>query len=235
MKVVIKAYSIFADYLGDELLLELEREVTVGELLSILKERYKMPAGIKPIVVINNSVVNEDYVIREGSVVHIAPPFSGGSSEKIIDVRFLKPDEKVCFDELFSKLMNVSPACGALAVFVGFVKGEVEGKEVFELEYTAIEDAALAAIRRIAKEEADKYNVEAVAIWHRLGRARKGDVTLVIAAVSTTRSNAINAVHEMLERVKKEVPIFKLEKRSDGDFWIIGDGVRIRRMASEQQ
>lgn len=33
----------------------------------------------------------------------------------------------------------------------------------------------------------------------------------------------------ILERVKAEPPIFKLEKRDDGEYYVIGEGRRVKR------
>lgn len=146
-----------------------------------------------------------------------------------ISVKFIHDDEKVDFNELFNELKSVDPGSGALSAFIGFVKGVVEGNVVYELEYTAVEDAAVLSMERIAREEAEKHDLKAVVIWHRVGKARQGDVTLVVVAVANTRRNAMKAVEEIVERVKSEVPVFKLEKRSNGEYWIIGEGKRILR------
>lgn len=147
-----------------------------------------------------------------------------------ISVKLIREDEKIDFNELFNELRDVDPRSGALSAFIGFVKGVVEGNIVHELDYTAVEDAAVLSMEKIAREGAGKYNLRAVVIWHRVGKARQGDITLVVVAVADTRKNAMKAVEEIVERVKNEVPVFKLEKRSNGEYWIIGDGKRIPRL-----
>ncbi|MEM3763180.1 MAG: molybdenum cofactor biosynthesis protein MoaE [Desulfurococcaceae archaeon] len=233
MKVVVKAYSLFKDYIGEEVVLEFDDEITVEELLRILKEKYKMPENVQPIVIVNSTIVEGKYVLRENTVVHITPPFSGGSSEESvkISVRFIRENERVDLNELFEELRKVDPRSGALSVFIGFVKGVVDGNIVQELEYTAVEDAALLSMERIAREEAEKHGLRAVAIWHRVGRAKQGDITLIVASVADSRRKSMKAVEEIVERVKSEVPVFKLEKRSNGDYWIIGDGKRVPRLS----
>jgi molybdopterin synthase catalytic subunit len=44
---------------------------------------------------------------------------------------------------------------------------------------------------------------------------------------AVNREVAFRVAREALERVKHEVPIFKLERRDDGDYWVVGDGRRI--------
>jgi molybdopterin synthase catalytic subunit len=68
-----------------------------------------------------------------------------------------------------------------------------------------------------------------VLIWHYTGARKPGEITLIIATVGKSRDEAISAARVILERVKREVPIFKLEKREDGEYWIIGDSTRYLR------
>jgi molybdopterin synthase catalytic subunit len=151
-----------------------------------------------------------------------------------IDVKILEASEPLNFNDLLNAVLRVDERCGAIVLFVGVVKGIVEGdKRVSGLEYSAIKSTAIKVMERIASEEARKYNLSHVTIWHRVGALRSGEVTIVIAVSAENRKDAFRAAEEILERVKSEAPIFKLEKRSDGEFWIIGDGVRIKRTTLE--
>lgn len=223
LKVVVKAYSIFRDIIGETAELEVPIPITVKELINLLRRKYNIPCDLEMVVVVNGRVANEDYTIHEETVLHIAPPFSGGSCA-VVDVRLLREKDKLDFNTLLRELMKLDPEAGALSVFVGFVKGRVGVREVYELEYSAIEDAALEQLKRIAREEAEKYGLRAILVWHYIGRRKPGEETLLIATVAKNRASSINAMRDVLERVKREVPIFKLEKRSDGDYWILGDG-----------
>jgi len=120
--------------------------------------------------------------------------------------------------------------CGAIVLFIGVVKGLVEnGVRVYELEYTSIGGLATKIMEKIAREEMEKYRLSHVTIWHKLGVLEPGEITLIIAVLAENRKNAFKAAEEILERIKNEVPIFKLEKRSNGEFWVIGNGVRVKR------
>ena len=117
---------------------------------------------------------------------------------------------------------------GALCLFIGVVKGKVEGKEVKSLEYEAYEPYSDEVLNRIAEEE-EGGEIAEVRIYHSVGALRPGDISLIISVVGLSREAAIEKLGKVLERVKHEVPIFKLEKREDGDYWVIGDGKRERR------
>ncbi|MGC8953329.1 MAG: molybdenum cofactor biosynthesis protein MoaE [Desulfurococcus sp.] len=148
-----------------------------------------------------------------------------------IEAKLLESGEKILLDELIGKLsaMDKNHGNGALSIFVGLVKGELNEARVHELEYTAISEVAAKRLEEIARDICTKYSLSAVVIYHRLGRLKPGETTIYIVTMGTSRKNTNPAMIEALERVKKEVPVFKLEKRSDGEYWVIGDGVRYKR------
>ena len=153
----------------------------------------------------------------------------------LIDVKILDESSVVDLNALVTTLSRLNGRCGAVVLFIGVVKGLVEGnRDVYELEYTGIKDVAIKTMERIAREEAEKYRLSQVTIWHKVGKLKPGEITIVIAVLAESRREAFRAAEEILERVKREVPIFKLEKRSDGEFWVIGDGVRVKRELREQ-
>lgn len=223
MKVVIKAYSVLRDIIGETVELETSMPITVKELVNFLREKYNVPGDFEVVVIVDGRVVSEDYTIHKETVLYVTPPFSGGSNV-VVDVRLLKEEERLDFNTLFKEIVKLDPEAGALSIFIGFVKGRVNTHEVYELEYSAIEDVALEQLKRIAREEAEKYGLRAIVLWHYIGKRKPGEITLLIATIAKDRTSSISAMRNVLERVKREAPIFKLEKRSDGDYWILGDG-----------
>ncbi|MEM2025164.1 MAG: molybdenum cofactor biosynthesis protein MoaE [Desulfurococcaceae archaeon] len=224
MKVLVKAYSVFRDSLGETLELEFEKPISIRDLLNFLKNSYRLPGNVKPVIIVSDRIVSEDHIIEGDSVIHIAPPFSGGSP--LIDVKVLDRWEKINFNDLFYKITHLDPELGALAAFIGFVKGRVGNADVYELEYSDIRETTLSQLEKIAKEEAEEHKLKAVILWHYTGPLKPGDLSIVIVAAAPTRSWALAAVSDIIERVKREVAIFKLERRSDGDYWVIGEGER---------
>ncbi len=118
---------------------------------------------------------------------------------------------------------------GAIVVFVGVVKGVVNGVAVGELKYEAYEELAEKVLARIAEEEMREYGLGAVAIYHRVGDLKPGDTTVYIVVAARGRREGFAAAARILDRVKHEAPIYKLEVREDGEFWVIGDGERVPR------
>ncbi len=118
---------------------------------------------------------------------------------------------------------------GAIVLFMGYVKGRVDDTEVYELDYEAYEPYATRVLEEIARQAEEKDNVLEVRIYHRIGNLKPGEPTIYVIVASTTRKTAFKTAEEVLEQVKHKTPVFKLEKRSNGEYWVIGDGKRIKR------
>lgn len=151
-----------------------------------------------------------------------------------IEAILLKQDEVIKLEELIQKIINNTnkEEIGGIAIFIGIVKGIVDNARVLELEYTALEDMALKNMEDIAREEATKHKALGVIICHRVGSLRPGEISLLVIVAGKSRKNVLPALSSIVERIKHEVPVFKLEKRIDGEYWIIGDGERYRRRHS---
>ncbi len=219
MKVKITYLSVFRDITGKR-----EEEVefpgnTVADLLRHLAERYP---GMKEwldeeeyIVLVNDEPSGPARTLREGDAVAIMPPAAGGGGQAFV--------EKVEPEKLLESTLAVGDEeTGAVAVFVGRVKGVVDGKRVESLFYEAYEPHATRALERIAAEEKEKSGVKDIYIYHKKGLAKPGEPVLFIAVASKGRKEAIETLARVLERVKHEPYVWKLERREDGEFWIVG-------------
>jgi molybdopterin synthase catalytic subunit len=75
---------------------------------------------------------------------------------------------------------------GGLAVFVGTVRNESEGRVVSVLEYQAYDSMARAELNRIAGEVESDFAGVRVAALHRIGSLRVGEIAVVCAATRRT-------------------------------------------------
>ena len=231
MKVRIKFFSVFRDATGfPEIEITIEKALSVKQLINILSEYFpklkKIFEEIQPTIIVDGEVVSDNILIERDAEIAIAPPASGGNN---IKVSFFTDD--ISIDKIVEEI--VLDSIGAVAMFVGIVKGDVEGHRVYELVYDVYEPYAKKVLEKIAREEAEKHQLYSVQIHHKVGVAKPGQKTVVIAVSAKGRSEALEALRSILERVKHEPPIYKLEKRDDGEYWVIGDGTRIPRFRSE--
>jgi len=126
--------------------------------------------------------------------------------------------EPFSIDDVIARL--ASPANGAVATFVGVVRGETDGRETEHLEYEAYPDMAEKQLRQIGDEIRERWpTIREVAIVHRTGRLEVGESIVVIAVSSAHRQEVFAATHYAIDRLKQIVPIWKKEVWTDGEEW----------------
>jgi molybdopterin synthase catalytic subunit len=124
------------------------------------------------------------------------------------------------------------PGDGAQVLFLGIVRNHHQGREVKRIDYEAYEPMALKELQRIAKEVADEYNLERVLIVHRFGRHEIGDASIAVAIGSPHRAAAFDAAKRIMDRVKRDVPIWKKEYFADGTIeWVLADQLERSQVA----
>lgn len=112
------------------------------------------------------------------------------------------------------------PRAGARVVFCGVVREHDHGREVVELEYQG-HPSAEAVLAEVAAEFAAEPDVLAVAVSHRVGLLRIGDVALVAAVATAHRAAAFDTCGRLVDEVKRRLPIWKRQVFTDGsDEWV---------------
>ena len=109
---------------------------------------------------------------------------------------------------------------GAVVTFLGTTRDNVEGKRVITLEYEAFEEMAVKKLEEIRQGLIAEFQIEDIAIAHRIGRVDIGQISLVVAVASPHRKEAFLACHEAVDRLKATVPIWKKEIYEDGSRWV---------------
>lgn len=112
------------------------------------------------------------------------------------------------------------PRCGAVVTFDGVVRDHDGGKGVRSLTYTAHPTAG-EAIAEVALEIAERYPDALVAVAHRHGAVVIGESALVCAVAAPHRKLAFAACDDLVDTVKRRVPIWKHQEFDDGtDEWV---------------
>lgn len=113
-----------------------------------------------------------------------------------------------------------SSRAGGEVLFCGVVRDHDDGRPVLELEYTHYPTAA-DILHEVASEFAGHPEVVAVALSHRVGVLRVGDVALVAAVSCAHRDVAFAECARMVDEVKARLPIWKRQVFGDGtDEWV---------------
>ncbi|MBI5285956.1 MAG: molybdenum cofactor biosynthesis protein MoaE [Chloroflexi bacterium] len=111
---------------------------------------------------------------------------------------------------------------GAVALFYGVVRNENMGRNVQYLEYDAYPEMALKKMREVAAEAQAKFTITGIGVMHRIGRLEIGETSLLVAVSSGHRTEAFEACHYAVDRIKQIVPVWKKEVWEDGEEWIEG-------------
>ena len=85
-----------------------------------------------------------------------------------------------------------------------------------ELDYEAYVEMAEPKLRAIAAEEAERHGLCAVAVEHRTGTVPLGEPSVIVAASAPHRGEAFAGARAVIDRVKAEAPIWKVEVSGDG-------------------
>ncbi|MEE2687337.1 MAG: molybdenum cofactor biosynthesis protein MoaE [Chloroflexota bacterium] len=109
---------------------------------------------------------------------------------------------------------------GAVVTFLGNTRDNFEGKDVIRLEYEAYVKMAVKKLEEIRQEMMQEFGIEDIAIAHRIGVVDIGETSLVVAVASPHRTEAFQACHKVVDRVKEIVPIWKKEVYADGSRWV---------------
>jgi molybdopterin synthase catalytic subunit len=113
--------------------------------------------------------------------------------------------------ESVKSLPNFQKA-GAIALFIGVVRGETLKKEkVQKLELEAYEEKANEVLAKICQDLERREGIVNVQIHHLLGDFNVGEEIVYVIVAGSHRKNVFPVLEEAVERYKKEAPIFKKE------------------------
>ena len=116
---------------------------------------------------------------------------------------------------------QVKTAIGAHDIFLGQVRADaIEGKMVRAIEYTAYESMALEKISEIREDAFARFDLSCMHIYHSLGEVPVGEICLFVFVSAPHRQEVFTALHEIVERIKKELPVFGKELfEGEGYHW----------------
>ena len=113
---------------------------------------------------------------------------------------------------------------GAVVTFAGVVRDHTGDKRTEYLVYEAYTEMAQKKMAEIGAEVKERWDIENIAILHRVGRLEIGETSVLIAVGSPHRRQAFEACRYAIDRLKERVPIWKKEGGEDGESWIEGPG-----------
>lgn len=108
---------------------------------------------------------------------------------------------------------------GAHSIFLGQVRNdEIGGKETVAIDYSAYIEMAEEKFSVIREDVFEKYPLICMHIYHSIGRVNTGEISLFVFTSSAHRADAIKACEEIVERIKKEAPVWGKEIFGDDEY-----------------
>jgi len=128
--------------------------------------------------------------------------------------------EPLSVDEI--RAAAADPTAGAVVVFIGTVRDHDHGRDVTALSYSAHPSAA-AELSRVAEKIAASHSIVSLAVAHRTGDLKIGDLAVVAAVGAAHRDVALTACQALIDELKATVPIWKHQFFADGTAeWVEG-------------
>jgi len=109
-----------------------------------------------------------------------------------------------------------SDSCGCVVTYVGLIRDYSRGKPVLSVEYCDSKGHAEDTLQGIADEARQRWQIENIAITHRIGTLRVGEINLVVAVASAHRSEGFAACQYAIDQFKQRLPTKKTETYQDG-------------------
>jgi len=202
MTVRVRLFAVLRQRAGrDSLEVEVAEGATVADALAALGREPGLAGVLDQIPV--RMAVNRDYAGPETELsaddeLALVPPVSGGAGPHVR----VGPDA-ISLEAVARRV--VDPAAGAVVTFQGFPR------DVPKLDYEAYAAMAEERITAILAECVERHGLVAAAAEHRTGPVPAEEASVLVAVSAPHREEAFAGGREAIDRIKAEVPIWKLE------------------------
>lgn len=120
-------------------------------------------------------------------------------------------------------LASVTTAhAGGVDVFLHTVRSHSHGRRIRALEYTTDVPRAEQLMAEIELMMRKRWRLQNVALVHRIGVLKVGEVAAVAAVSAVNRAEAFDACRYAIDDIKAIVPFEKIESFEEGLSWVVG-------------
>ncbi|OOF78434.1 molybdenum cofactor biosynthesis protein MoaE [Rodentibacter caecimuris] len=116
--------------------------------------------------------------------------------------------------------LSAQYSVGAVVIFVGKVRDLNLGDDVSSLyleHYPAMTEKAL---QEIISEAKQRWDIQRIAVIHRVGLLHTGDEIVLVGVSSAHRGDAYRANEFIMDYLKSKAPFWKKERTNRGERWI---------------
>ena len=197
MRITVRLFAGLRERAGsDHVELELPDDARAGDVLAAMD---LLPGQC--IVALDMEYASPDEPVLPGHEVALIPPVSGGAADPVRLVEIT--DQPLDLAAVAAVVRD--PRAGAVVCFEGVTR------DVEALDYEAYVEMAHQKLRAIGEEEAARHGLCAVALVHRTGRVPLTEPSVIVAASAAHRGEAFTGARALIDRVKAEAPIWKVE------------------------
>ena len=197
MRITVRLFAGLRERAGsDHVELELPDDARAGDVLAAMD---LLPGQC--IVALDMEYASPDEPVLPGHEVALIPPVSGGAADPVRLVEIT--DQPLDLAPVVAVVRD--PRAGAVVCFEGVTR------DVEALDYEAYVEMAHQKLRAIGEEEAARHGLCAVALVHRTGRVPLSEPSVIVAASAAHRGEAFTGARALIDRVKAEAPIWKVE------------------------
>jgi molybdopterin synthase catalytic subunit len=201
VRISVRLFAGLRERAGaDRVELELPDDARARDVLAAM--------GLEPgqcIVALDREYARADARVLPSHEVALIPPVSGGAGP----VRLVAVTAEPLDLSAVAAAVRDSRA-GAVVVFEGVTR------DVEALDYEAYAEMASEKLAAIGAEAAERHGLCAVALVHRVGRVPLSEPSVIVAASGAHRGETFEGARALIDRVKAEAPIWKVELTEDG-------------------
>ena len=117
-------------------------------------------------------------------------------------------------EEIISQAKSADSGC--VVTYVGLIRNTSHDKPVSSVEYIDADDQAESRLRNLAEDLLQRFPVNNLALCHRVGKLRVGDINIVFAFACGHRQEGFAACSYAVDKFKETLPTQKIETYQDG-------------------
>ncbi len=122
--------------------------------------------------------------------------------------------------QVASQLCSERKDIGAIVSFTGLVRDISEQQNLLALELEHYPGMTENSLKEIAEEAHKRWDIQDLAIIHRVGQLKPGANIVLVVVISEHRREAFEACDFLMDYLKTRAPFWKKEITGDGESWV---------------
>jgi molybdopterin synthase catalytic subunit len=123
-------------------------------------------------------------------------------------------DKEIHPEEIVAQVKSTDSGC--VVTYVGLIRDNSHDKPVRSVEYRDPDGQAANKLKALAEDIKLKYPVNNLAMCHRVGKLKVGDINIVFAFACSHRQEGFAACSYAVDKFKDSMPTRKKETYKDG-------------------